>query len=853
MKKIVITISIIFILILGALVIIPGFFKDDIVAWIKNDINKNFTATVDFDAVDLSLIRSFPRLNIALEGLRIVHHEPFAGDTLANIREVQATVNLGTLFGGPVEVSGILIDQPQLHLRVREDGTANWQITKTAPDAPPVEPGQPSPGMNLVLQNYEIRNGRVLYQTTGAKGAPAFSVLLEELNHRGSGNFAAEQFTLATQTGIGNITCRQGNATLLNNTRLDAKVEVAVDLQQNKYTLKENQIRLNALTLNLDGWVARDGEDLTMELRFHAPEARFKELLSLIPVVYGKDYATLRADGQFTLGGSATGRLTKREVPAFDIALTVKDGMFQYPDLPTPVQQVQVNLRAANPGQSADATVIHLERLHLEILNEPLEARLLVKTPVSDPYLETSVVGGINLGEVKNIFPLAEGVELSGRVKSDFQLKGSLAAIRTNDVSKFSTGGTLNFAEVRYAAPELPERITIQTARLEFSPQKATLSNFAAAFGKSDLRANGVLENIFGYLFHDQSIKGTLALQSRFLDMNPWLAEENEPLAPVELPARIEFLLSADFRKLLFDNLEMNHLKSTMLLKDRKLSLMDFTAEMLQGTMKANGTYSYIPPAKPQMFFDLNVSQFSIPEVYKKFVTVQKFTPLAEKMEGIFSASLNLNTDLDDKLMPVWQAFNSRGALIIPKVKISDAPVLNQLSEKLKIPALHNPSLSNLAPAYRIQNGRFFLEPLKFTVDKYEILAAGSYGIDQSLDYTLKVNIPAAELKQQTHALLRQFVKQDVNTLTDETVVVDVVIGGTYKNPQLKISGAEVFKGVTDPLKNAAVAEADKRKAELEKQAQEELERKKKELEEKKKAAEEALKNKLKDLFKKKD
>ncbi len=847
MKKVLIAIAIIFGLIISTLLVLPLFFKDDIVRWVKADINKNVAATVDFQRVDLSFFRNFPKLTITLQELTIINHAPFDGDTLASVPAFMATADLWSLFGGgPLAVSGILIDQPRLHLKVQQDGRENWQILLQTPEKP-ANSIQQSNRLNLVLQQYEIQNAQIRYDNAATNE----NLQLEGLSHRGKGNFSRESFTLFTETQVGDIYYQNGGATYLKDAKLNAKIDMEVDLAENKYILKENIIQLNALNLHVDGWFASNENGLRMDLRFDAPEARFKDLLSMIPFIYKKDFAGLQADGRFSLTGVANGLLDEKTVPSFNIELQVQNGMFHYPGQPTPVKNVQIKLRASNPGKTADHSLVNLEKFYLEILNDPIEGKILIKTPVSDPYLETSVKGKLNLGELQKIFPLKAGMELKGELLSDFQLKGKLSEIQKNQVDKFSTGGTLAFKDVFYSSPDLAEKITIKSALLQFSPQKATLSNFQSIFGKSNLAANGVLENIFGYIFHHQTIKGTLAVQSSHLDLNPWLAGEAQPLTPVVLPERIEFLLSADFNNLQFDNLNLINVKSTILLKNQVLNLMDFSAGILKGTLTTNGTYSYIPPAKPNIYFDLNVSGFSIAEAFQKFVTVQKFAPLSQKMDGIFSGHLNLTSDLDDAFMPVWQQLFSRGDLNIPKVKITDTEVFNKISEKLKIEALHNPSLSNLSPRYSIKNGRFYLDPINFTCDKYKIAASGSNGIDQSLDYKLKVDIPAAEFKQKTNTLVTQFIKQDINLLTNETVTVDVMVGGTIKNPQINISGAEVIKGITDPAKAAALAEAEKKKAELNRIANEKLEKQKAELEKKKKEAEQKLKDKLKNIFKK--
>jgi len=127
-------------------------------------------------------------------------------------------------------------------------------------------------------------------------------------------------------------------------------------------------------------------------------------------------------------------------------------------------------------------------------------------------------------------------------------------------------------------------------------------------------------------------------------------------------------------------------------------------------------------------------------------------------------------------------------------------------------------------------------------IDKYQVTVSGSDGMDKSLDYLLKIRMPASDISG--------LVNQDICLLTGENVTVDVLVKGTMSDPDVDVSLDELTSGVTDRLKDAAKKEADKRKAELEKKAKEQLEKKKKAEEDKlKKEEEKKLKDKLKGLF----
>src|SRR5690348_4046085 len=78
MKKAITIILIVIGILLIAAIVTPLIFKDEIIAKVKTEINKNVKAKVDFSDVDLSLLRHFPKLSVALEDLSVTGKGEFA-------------------------------------------------------------------------------------------------------------------------------------------------------------------------------------------------------------------------------------------------------------------------------------------------------------------------------------------------------------------------------------------------------------------------------------------------------------------------------------------------------------------------------------------------------------------------------------------------------------------------------------------------------------------------------------------------------------------------------------------------------------------------------------------------------
>lgn len=843
-------------LLLIALVLIPIFYKDKVVALIKKEANKQLNAKLEFEDIDLSLFRNFPDFTLSLEKLTIINNPPFAGDTLVALSSFSTTLDVMSLIRGKtIKIVSITLDQPRLKLLALKDGTVNWNITK--------EPEKPAPeaetqkNFNLALQQYAIKNGRLIYQDEASEMA----VTVLELDHQGSGDFAQDRFRLRTNTRIAALTLGSGGVKYLNEVDTRLKADLDIDAAAKKFTMLENELQLNNLFLTFNGSVTMMGENAELDLQFTAPKNEFKNIISLIPAIYAKDFADLKSSGQLALQGEVKGLYSETQYPAFNLQLLVNNGMFQYPKLPTAANNVNVDLYVNNPGGDLDNTIVDLKKFHVELGKEPFDANLIVKTPISDPHIAANVKGKINLGEIKNLMPLPPQTELAGVVTSNLCLAGNPSSLEKQQYQKFQAAGNVSFNNIVYSTADLPEKISVQQARLSFTPANVTLSDLACYLGTSDIQANGTLDNLLPYLMSDQTLQGTLSLNSKFFDLNPWMAGESGGLRAVELPDKIEFTLNSTFQEVQYEKLKIQNVRGLLVLKDRTLHLMDLNMNLLNGSITANGSYSTPENKPPHSFFDLKISELSFGQTFESFLTMQKFAPIAKSLQGNFSANLQLATDLDATLTPVWSALNSKGSLRIANAAITDFKPLTKMAEFIKMEKYKTLALQNLNPSYKIRGGRFYLEPLNFKVGNTDFVVSGSNGIDQSLEYSVKLRVPAKELNTQANAVVSQLFNQKVDLLQNDYVDLIGSIKGTFGDPQVKFSGKDLVKGATAQVTDVLKQQAQEKKTVLADTVNVEIEKRQQELERIKQATadsakkeaerlKEEAKKRLKKLFK---
>ncbi|MCB0729482.1 MAG: AsmA family protein [Ignavibacteriae bacterium] len=861
MKKLLKVFGILFVLILVAMIVLPFLFKDQITQVVKDATNNSVNATVDFSDVDLSLFSSFPNLAVNINNLSIVNNAPFEGDTLLNSKSIGVSVDIMSLINGSVlKIESISLDSPKLIMYVLEDGRSNYNIAKeSVEEEKSVQAETAQSNFNISLKNYSISNAQVALIDQQSK----MLVALSNLNHSGKGDFTQDDFVLDTDTKIDELTFEFGGIKYLNKVKTALDMQLGINFPNNKFTLQDNSLALNNLILNFEGSIAMPGNDIDLDLKFNSPRSDFKDIISLIPAIYKNDFSNIQSSGKMEVAGLIKGKMTETKLPAFNLDLKVADGNFKYPDLPTPINNVQLNLNVNNPDGVIDHTKIDLSKIHIELDKEPIDGKLVVTNIETGPNIDTKIVGKIDLANIKTALDLKDIEKLEGIINSNFEASGNIVSAQKN-YEEVNAKGNISVSNFNYKGNNFDQNVNISNASMEFTPKNINLNSFTAKIGESDIKANGTLKNLISFVLSDGILVGDLNLTSNFFDFNPYMTATEETTsqeststetAAFDVPKNINFNLSSRFNKLLYDNLELTNVTGNISIKNNKISLDNLNMNLLQGSLSGNGFYTKTEfDENPKIEFNLGIKDFNVKETYDKFVSVKQFAPIAKYIQGSFSSNLKMNTTLDITMLPVWETFFSNGSLNLKSAEIKNFKPFTTVGSMLKLQELSNPKLENVNPKFEIKNGRFYLNPVKYKVANYDVVLSGSNGIDQSLDYVMEVDIPASNLKNQANSAISNLIGKNVSLVNANTIKVKALIGGTVDDPKVNTSAGDVVQNVAsdvvEQVKEQIVDEA-KAKLEAEKAAAEQKlkeEAKKKEEEAKKKLEEEA-KKKLKKIF----
>ncbi len=515
--------GIVIVLLIG-IIALPFIFKDEIKEVVKNATNNSVNAQVDFSDVGLSLFSSFPNLSVSVDDLSIVNYAPFEGDTIFSAKSIDVSIDIMSVISGDVlKVNSINLNSPKVLMYVLKNGMNNYNISKedTVGEKSSALQDTVQSRFNINLKSYTIENGKIAF----IDQASNMLVAIDNLNHTGKGDFTQDDFVLDTETTIDALTFVMDGIKYLNGVKTRLDMQIGINLPQMKFTLQDNELIMNNLLVNFDGTVAMSGEDPDVDLTFSSPRSEFRDIISLIPAIYKNDFSDLKSSGNMELSGSVKGKMTDEKFPAFNIELKVKDGNFQYPDLPTPINNVNAYLQVNNKTGLLDNTVINLMNIHVELGKEPIDGKLIVSNIETGPNVDMKLTGKIDLANLKTALDLKDITKLEGIISSDFEAKGNIASTSKN-YENINAKGNVSLSNLVYQGTVKDQEIRVSTASMNFTPSNIVLNNLMAKIGESDISANGSLNNLISYALSDGILVGKLNLNSKYFDFNPFLIED---------------------------------------------------------------------------------------------------------------------------------------------------------------------------------------------------------------------------------------------------------------------------------------------------------------------------------------
>lgn len=812
MKKVLKITGISLLIIIILLITAPFIFQSQIKDMVRNFINNSVNAKVEFADVSLSFLSSFPQANVTVDELKITNLAPFKDETLASVKSLSFDMAVTELFKtaseGPVTVNSIAIDEALITLKTNTFGDANYDIAKETETSAP-ETKTKSGGFTLDIEDYNIKNSALNYMDEVAKT----NIYITELNHNGSGTFSETVSELNTKTDA-NITFKMDSTEYLSNNKIKLDATIGLDLENSKYTFKDNKGFINNLSLSFKGYVQQLDNGQDIDISFENLNSTFNDFFALIPATYTKSISDIETSGSFNVNGKVKGLVTDETIPTLDINIISNNAAFKYPDLPKRVENININAAIKNTTGKAEDTYVDLKALDFRIDQDVFKSSATIKNLTKNIAVNANVDGVLNLGNITKAYPIELDNELSGVLKGKLTTTFDMKALETNAYERIKNNGNVNIIGFKFSSKDIVNPINISQADINFTPQTITLEKFDATSGTTDLNATGTINNLLGFLLSDKKLRGDFNVVSNMFKVSDFMVEggsdqpvnqSTEPGDTLKIPAFLDCTINADAKTVLYDNLTLKDVKGSLIIKDEQANLQNVTSSIFDGNLSMSGLVD-TKTKTPKFNMDLGISNFDISKSFKDLDLFKSLAPIAKAFQGKLNSSISLSGDLGDDFTPALNTITggALAELLTTKIEPKNAEVFSALKNSINFIDFDKLDIKDIQTRLKFNNGKVDISPFNFNYKDIGITVGGSHGFDQSMDYNLVLDIPAKYLGSDVNRLIGKISDPEVDKIT---IPVTANILGSFTSPKVS---TDLTSGVSNLTKQLIEIEKQK-------------------------------------------
>ena len=798
-KKITKWVLAIFLVLIIALVSIPFLFKDKIVQIVAKTINNNINATVSFKDSDLSLFTNFPQANLSLNGISVINKAPFKGDTLYYAKELSFSMKITELFKKSDEIialTKISTNNGQVNIKFNKADVGNYDI---AIKAETENKSENKNSFSFDIQSYELENMKFSYVDVNSN----IKLELQNINHSGTGNFAKDILDLNTKSEA-SLFLDIDNVNYFNDVAISLDAILGIDLKNSKYTFKENTGYINQLPLEFNGFIQLIDDYQLYDIKFKTPTSSFKNALALLPKQYSGNLKNINTSGNFDLNGFVKGILSKTKIPAFDISFNSKNAMFKYNDLPKAVQNIYLDAKIINKTGNTKDTYVNVNQLNFKIDDDVFSANGSVANLTANPKLNLKAKGKLNLANIGKVYPVTLENELAGILNADVSTSFDLNSIEKKNYQNIKNSGTISVNDFKYDGKDVAKPFYIAKTTISFNTNTINLKEFNAKTGNSDIAVNGSLDNFYGFLFNKEVLKGNFNLQSNNFKVSDFLTEnknkETEKNESLKIPAFLDCKFTAEAKKVVYDNINLNNVSGIIYVKDETVNLQNLKSDVFGGKIGFDGNVS-TKGKKSTFKIDLKLDELNITESFTNLEMLKAIAPIAKTIEGKINSTINVSGVLKQDMTPDLQTITGKlfGELFNTKLKAGNSKTLSLLNEKVSFLDTDKLNLDKVTGYFSFKDGEVTVKPIPINYKDIGIEIGGKHGFDKSMNYDVTFNVPAKYLGAEVTNLISKLSSKDAADI--KSIPIKTNLTGSFTSPTFSTN----IKSATTTLVNQLI------------------------------------------------
>lgn len=725
LRRLLVSLIIGFVLLLGSCVLLVYIYEDDVKAMIITELNKHLQAEVRVQPqdIDLTVIKTFPKCALQFKNVTAMEATQ-AGqkDTLVHAGTIALSFSLRDLFNKQYNIQQIIISEARLNLVVDKEGRANYIAWKTDPNAPPGD-------VKFALEQISLSNVEVNYKNSKARIKVKSKIKDMELK----GLFNNSDYAL-TSTGMAFVELLQVQKTKYIREK-NLSFAIDMEVKGKSYRFKQADLKLNDMAFNASGSMALGDSLRSLDISYQGKNIEIASVLSLLPEQFRTRINDYSSDGLFY----ASGRLDYRQGRPLSIEsdFGIKQATITYK--PQSTQLAGVNL--TGKFMLKDKT----SRLSLKDVSASLGSNSFKGNcevvNFNDPYIKLNAEVNTNLQDLIKFYPIDTVEALSG----DLKLNASIEGLVKNMTRPASSGdikaqGTATIRNLKLQFKGSSKVLNVPEGQVQLNASDLQVTNLKLMHGNSDITLVGSMPAFLNYVFDSKApLTINAKLSSQRFELEDFLVPGgNGGGSTVSVPANLNFNLDAAVGRFSFAKFSADHLTGNIYIKDQKVFVKNVSLEAMDGKATAD-LFADASGSQIRISAESELTGINIQKLFTAFNNFGQATLQDKHIKGFATASIDFSGTWSKQLVADPASINATSSLLIERGELNDFKPLESLGKYIEVSELQHIKFSTLQSAVEIKNRLITIPKTSINSSAINIQLYGTHTFDNMVDYHIRL------------------------------------------------------------------------------------------------------------------
>jgi hypothetical protein len=750
LKRLLIVLSVIFLLFIGAVAVITGLFEERVGRTLTAAINRQLTAELSVEGFDLTVFRSFPSLSADLKGVLLKDNN---GAALLEAQTVGFRFGLLSLLKSNLEVHSVVVSDGAIRVSIDKQGRGNYKIFTSESGG---DSDGSAAGIDLTLASLE--NISLSYNDLSQN--QHLEALVEEASF--SGAFSSTAFTLESTAQIQSVFTDLDGVRYLPGKSITYDANLAVNLEEGIYKLQRVLVEVEGNAFQLDGAVENWETGMYYDLYATAEDGNLAGVLALLPAIYSQQLEGFSSKGQFSFDAIVKGQYNARQNPEIRVAFSLDNGRLSSDLLKNPIKDVSLQAVFTNGKyRNNSSSTFRLDQFKGYFNRELLEMTAEVKNfeePEIKFYLDgvlplESAYGLLGKPGITDGFGEVEfkGVNIEGRYKD---------LINPSRIARVVASGELEFDDAGLIIGE--EELLLDRGVLRLEGNRLSIEGLRLEGAGSDITFEGTAFNLLPVLFADSlnesgaQLEFDARLTGEHLDIDRLMGAVALTTEAEAEPALVKDSLAQAHQErqaLFFGFLNGTFDSKIEDLNYRKIEGRDFSGQLTFGANKMN-VIGEVTAFGGRVNLDGEVTFEAAPKLKARLTCESlEVSTLFEQAEDFGQEVLthrHLKGQLDTKLA-IYAYWDDKGMFLMDQLRvlagvgISDGTlqgfeILEDFSDYVHVGDLKEINFVDMQNFLEIRNRRLYLPVMFIRSNALNLTISGEHSFDNEIAYYLKVN-----------------------------------------------------------------------------------------------------------------